>query len=74
MTQGFPGLLALLPGNPAIVHPVVALTLTAILFLIADGIAHIAAPRLRRRVRVEPRVAAVPRVRHHHPLPPARPA
>ena len=51
MTKGFPGLLALLPGNPAIVHPVVALTLTAILFLIADGIAHIAAPRLRRRAR-----------------------
>ena len=51
MNQGFPRLLALLPGNPAIVHPLIALTLAAILFLIADGIAHIAAPRLRRRAR-----------------------
>ena len=51
MNQGFPRLLALLPGSPAIVHPLIALTLAAILFLIADGIAHIAAPRLRRRAR-----------------------
>ena len=51
MSRGLPNLLAFLPGNPAIVHPLVALTIVGVLFLIADGIAHIAAPRLRRRAR-----------------------
>ena len=47
----FPQLLALLPGDPAIVHPLVAVTLAAIIYLTADAAAHILAPRLRRRVR-----------------------
>ena len=51
MSRSLPNLLAFLPGNPAIVHPLVALTIVGVLFLIADGIAHIAAPRLRRRAR-----------------------
>ena len=51
MSRGLPNLLAFLPGNPAIVHPLVALTIVGVLFLIADGIAHIAAPPLRRRAR-----------------------
>ncbi|HKY80255.1 MAG TPA: mechanosensitive ion channel domain-containing protein [Sphingobium sp.] len=51
MTVGLPDLLALLPGDPAIVHPLVALTIAALVYLTADAIAHIAAPRLRRRVR-----------------------
>lgn len=51
MTTAFPQLLALLPGDPAIVHPLVALTLAALLYLTADAVAHILCPRLRRRLR-----------------------
>lgn len=47
----FPQILRLLPGDPAIVHPLVALALAAVIFLTADAIAHIAGPRLRRRAR-----------------------
>lgn len=51
MTPRLPELLALLPGDPAIVHPLIALTLAGVIYLIADALAHIAGPRLRRRVR-----------------------
>ncbi|HEX7877216.1 MAG TPA: mechanosensitive ion channel domain-containing protein [Sphingobium sp.] len=46
-----PDLLALLPGDPAIVHPLAALALAAIIYLTADAVAHILGPSLRRRVR-----------------------
>ncbi len=52
MLPGFPDLLALLPGDPAIVHPLVAASLAGLAYLIADAVAHIVAPRLRRRVRL----------------------
>lgn len=51
MTLGLPDLLSLLPGDPAIVHPLVALALAVAIHLIAGAIARIAAPRLRRRFR-----------------------
>ncbi|MEV4932957.1 mechanosensitive ion channel [Sphingobium sp. LMA1-1-1.1] len=51
MTPGLPELLPLLPGDPAIVHPLVALALAIAIHLIAGAIARIAAPRLRRRFR-----------------------
>lgn len=51
MRGGFPDLLALLPGAPALVHPLVALGIAAVIYLTADALAHIAAPPLRRRVR-----------------------
>ena len=46
-----PELLPLLPGDPAIVHPLVALALAIAIHLIAGAVARIAAPRLRRRFR-----------------------
>ena len=51
MTPGLPELLPLLPGDPAIVHPLVALALAIAIHLIAGAVARIAAPRLRRRFR-----------------------
>lgn len=51
MTPGLPELLPLLPGDPAIVHPLVALALAIAIHLIAGAAARIAAPRLRRRFR-----------------------
>lgn len=51
MTPGFLQLLALLPGDPAIVHPLVAILLAGIIYLTADGIAHLAGPRFRRSIR-----------------------
>lgn len=51
MTPGLPELLPLLPGDPAIVHPLVALALAITIHLIAGAVARIAAPRLRRRFR-----------------------
>ena len=51
MLPGFSQLLALLPGDPAIVHPLVALALVGLAYLTADAVAHIVGPRLRRRVR-----------------------
>jgi small-conductance mechanosensitive channel len=51
MIPGFPALLAVIPGDPAIVHPTVALALAGVIYLTADAIAHILGPRLRRRVR-----------------------
>ncbi|EZP68528.1 Small-conductance mechanosensitive channel [Sphingomonas paucimobilis] len=49
MTPQLPDLLALLPGDPAIVHPLVAAALAALVYLAADALSHIAAPRLGRR-------------------------
>ena len=51
MNGGLSRLLALLPGDPAIVHPLVALTIAGLIALAADAIAHAAGPRLRRRFR-----------------------
>ena len=51
MTPGLPELLPLVPGDPAIVHPLVALALAIAIHLIAGAAARIAAPRLRRRFR-----------------------
>ncbi|WP_340266861.1 mechanosensitive ion channel family protein [Sphingobium mellinum] len=51
MRQLFPQMLGLLLGDPAIVHPLAALALAALIFLAADAIAHITGPRLRRRAR-----------------------
>jgi small-conductance mechanosensitive channel len=51
MTPGLPELLPLLPGDPAIVHPLVALALAIAIHLIAGAVARIAAPRLRHRFR-----------------------
>ena len=50
MMAGLPDLLALLPGDPAIVNPLVAVALATLVYLAADGLAHITAARLRRRV------------------------
>ncbi|WP_030540356.1 mechanosensitive ion channel family protein [Sphingobium sp. DC-2] len=49
MTPQLPDLLALLPGDPAIAHPLVAAALAALVYLAADALSHIAAPRLGRR-------------------------
>ncbi|WP_176592065.1 mechanosensitive ion channel family protein [Sphingobium sp. EM0848] len=51
MTPGFPALLALIPGDPAIVHPLVALGLAGLIYLTADAVAHIVGPLMRRRIR-----------------------
>lgn len=51
MMPGFPQILALIPGDPAIVHPLIALGLAGAIYLTADAIAHFTGPRLRRRVR-----------------------
>ncbi|WP_150290071.1 mechanosensitive ion channel family protein [Sphingobium estronivorans] len=51
MTPGFPALLALIPGDPAIVHPLVALAVAGLIYLIADAVAHILGPLMRRRIR-----------------------
>ena len=51
MTPGLPELLPLLPGDPAIVQPLVARALAIAIHLIAGAVARIAAPRLRRRFR-----------------------
>ena len=48
MTTGVPDLLALLPGDRAMVHPLVALALATLVYLTADGLARIAALRIRR--------------------------
>ncbi|WP_022682533.1 mechanosensitive ion channel domain-containing protein [Sphingobium bisphenolivorans] len=51
MMQGIPALLAPLPGDPAIVHPLIALVLAATAYLIAGALARFVSPRLRRRMR-----------------------
>ena len=51
MTPGLPELLPLLPGDPAIVHPLVALALAVAIHLAASAVARFASPRLRHRFR-----------------------
>ncbi|EPR10726.1 small-conductance mechanosensitive channel [Sphingobium indicum IP26] len=51
MTPGLPDLLSLLPGDPAVVHPLVALALAVAIHLVASAVARFASPRLRRRFR-----------------------
>ncbi|WP_257555506.1 mechanosensitive ion channel family protein [Sphingobium sp. CFD-2] len=51
MTPGLPDLLSLLPGDPAIVHPLVALALAVAIHLVASAVARFASPRLRHRFR-----------------------
>ncbi|GAY19743.1 potassium efflux system KefA protein [Sphingobium fuliginis] len=46
-----PDLLSLLPGDPAIVHPLVALALAVAIHLVASAVARFASPRLRHRFR-----------------------
>lgn len=51
MMPGLPELLSRLPGDPAIVHPLIALALTVTITLVASAIARFVSPRLRRRFR-----------------------
>jgi small-conductance mechanosensitive channel len=51
MMPGLPELLSRLPGDPAIVHPLIALALAVTITLVAGAIARFVSPRLRRRFR-----------------------
>ncbi|UZW54816.1 mechanosensitive ion channel [Sphingobium sp. JS3065] len=51
MMPGLPELLSRLPGDPAIVHPLIALALAVALYLVAGAFSRFASPRLRRRFR-----------------------
>lgn len=51
MMPGLPALLSRLPGDPAIVHPLIAVALAVAIYLVASAASRFASPRLRRRFR-----------------------